>query len=411
ERAAECALTWDQVVATEVHPGAKPESLRRLSEALDLPLEAFVFIDDNSFEIADVHRCVPLVYTIHVPGDPATYSQALQHWWVLDSFVGRAPTKEDARRTELYRNNAARRAEKDRHSSLQSFVASLEVRIDIREPREDDLNRVSQISMRTNQFNTTQMRFSEQQVRSWCSSDEHFVLTAQVADKFGDYGLVAAAFCTRGDGVLILDCLALSCRVLHRGVEQSLLRELGKAAAAEGRLLVKIRFRASGKNDLARGFLARLHSWARLGDPCQGPPKEETTAKDCFELSAEALARLENHTLQRFADQEDAVVRVAEAIDRESRVLTWTNVVDSEDWMGSTKTSSKDDAPKSGSWQAFLDKVSELGADVPRTRTKSDADQKKVSGPLRWTGNLDPTRLIVPSLRYGLMVAGAPLQS
>eukprot|EP00439_Symbiodinium_sp_Y106_P010292 s3434_g1.t1 len=337
ERASECALLWDQVVATEVHPGAKPESLRRLSEALDLPLEAFVFIDDNSFEIADVRRCAPLVYTLHVPGDSQGYALALQHWWVLDSFVGLAPTKEDARRTELYRSNAARRAEKDRHSSLQSFVASLEVRIDIREPLEDDFNRVSQISMRTNQFNTTQMRFSEQHVRSWCSSDEHFVVTAQVADKFGDYGLVAAAFCTRGDGILTLDCLALSCRVLHRGVEQSLLRELGKAAAGEGRQLVKIHFRASGKNDLARGFLARLHSWARLGDPCQRPTKEEATDKDCFELPVETLAHLENHTLQRFADEEDAVVPsarnswAADAIDRESRVLTWTNVVDSED--------------------------------------------------------------------------------
>ncbi|CAE7321928.1 unnamed protein product [Symbiodinium sp. CCMP2456] len=55
ERAAECALMWDQVVAAEVHPGAKPESLRRLSEALDLPLEAFVFIDDNSFATCPHH--------------------------------------------------------------------------------------------------------------------------------------------------------------------------------------------------------------------------------------------------------------------------------------------------------------------------------------------------------------------
>ncbi|CAE7301384.1 unnamed protein product [Symbiodinium natans] len=253
DRASECELAWDQVVAAEVHPGPKPESLQRLSAALGLSLDAFVFIDDNSFEIADVRRSTPEVYTIHVPGDPAVYARALPHWWVLDAFVGRAQTTEDARRTELYRSNAARRAEKERHGSLEAFVASLEVSIDIRPPSEGDMNRVSQISMRTNQFNTTQLRFSEEQVRSWCSSGSHFVLTAQVADKFGDYGLVGAAFCTRATGSLILDCFALSCRVLHRGVEQSLFRQLGRAAMEEGLELLEVRFRASGKNDLARG--------------------------------------------------------------------------------------------------------------------------------------------------------------
>ncbi|CAE7755235.1 unnamed protein product, partial [Symbiodinium pilosum] len=110
---------------------------------------------------------------------------------------------------ELYRNNAARRAEKERHSSLETFVESLRVCVDVREPRDDDTSRVSQISMRTNQFNTTQMRFNEQQVKSWCSSENRFVLTAQVEDKYGDYGLVAAAFCSRAEGFVCLDCFAL----------------------------------------------------------------------------------------------------------------------------------------------------------------------------------------------------------
>ena len=34
--------------------------------------------------------------------------------------------------------------------------------------------------------------------------------SVQVADKFGDYGSVAAAFCTRAEGALVVDCFALS---------------------------------------------------------------------------------------------------------------------------------------------------------------------------------------------------------
>eukprot|EP00930_Biecheleria_cincta_P008159 TRINITY_DN109543_c0_g1_i1.p1 TRINITY_DN109543_c0_g1~~TRINITY_DN109543_c0_g1_i1.p1 ORF type:complete len:419 (+),score=82.63 TRINITY_DN109543_c0_g1_i1:618-1874(+) len=260
ERGSECLIKKEQLVAWEVHLGPKPQSLRRLSEMLNLNLKNFVFLDDNPFEIEAVKTQLPEVLALQVPAQPQAFMELLQHSWALDPWGGAPTTKEDGQRTELYRQNAERRAERLKHTSLETFLKSVQVEVEVREPYPSETPRLSQLSQRTNQFNTnsSKFRFSEERVQSWAAGDDRFIMATQVVDKFGDYGLVAAAFCTRAQDMLVIDCLAMSCRVLFRGVEQSLLRRLAELAVSEGRSSVSIPFHVSGRNDLARGFLSRV---------------------------------------------------------------------------------------------------------------------------------------------------------
>eukprot|EP00438_Fugacium_kawagutii_P014116 Skav218669 [mRNA] locus=scaffold5113:71009:71620:+ [translate_table: standard] len=188
ERAEDCALQLSQLVDWEIHPGDKPESLQRLSSRLSLGLDSFVFLDDNFFEVQDVCRTCPEVLVIHVPADDDAFEQLLRHHWVLEAVPANA-TKEDQQRTELYRQNAARRAERDRHPDLRQFLDALQVEVVIRQPSLEDKVRLSQLCARTNQFNTTQLRLSESDVEDWLRScEKRHVLAAEVKDKFGDYG-------------------------------------------------------------------------------------------------------------------------------------------------------------------------------------------------------------------------------
>lgn len=81
----ECVLQLQQLVAWEVHLGAKPESLQRLSTKLGLSLDSFVFLDDNFFEVEDVSRGCPEVLLLHVPQKEEDFKALLQHSWVLDA--------------------------------------------------------------------------------------------------------------------------------------------------------------------------------------------------------------------------------------------------------------------------------------------------------------------------------------
>ncbi|CAJ1411197.1 unnamed protein product [Effrenium voratum] len=355
-----------------------------ISESLGLGLESFVFLDDNAFEVEDVRRSVPSVLAFHVPADREQYATFLRHCWALDVFSG-ASTDEDSRRTQLYRQNAARRAEKERHSNLQDFLNSLAVKIIVRQSSQSDIHRLSQLSLRTSQFNTTQLRLTEAQVQSWCVSGQQ-ILVAQVADKFGDYGLVAAAFCFQETTALVAECLALSCRVLHRGVEQRLLRGVAELALAEGRREVRVRFRASGKNALAKGFLVRLQAWCLEKDSgCR--VEEERSGVRTFVFPAIALSQLEDHALQRFSEvPEESWAK--EAIRREAQVLAWTNVVDAEDWMGVPKP-----AELPVSWHGLLRRIAELGPRIPKKTCKFSGMRRCCSAALVLGGMNKPSHV------------------
>ena len=184
----DCLLESEQLVAWEIHLGSKPESLQRLSAKLNLSLDSFVFLDDNYFEVADVSQMLPEVLVIHVPQSDDDFTRLLQHSWFLD--VHGHVTREDQQRTDLYRQNAARRAERERHHNLQDFLEALQVEVRILQPTVGDKARLSQLCGRTNQFNTTQLRLSESEVEAWCANlSTRHVLASEVKDKFGDYGV------------------------------------------------------------------------------------------------------------------------------------------------------------------------------------------------------------------------------
>ena len=321
-------LKVEHLTAWEVNVGPKPESLRRLAAHLELSLDSFVFLDDNPFEVADVAHHLPEVLCIQVPTEQEALQRLLRHVWVLDVCAG--GSAEDARRTELYRQNAARRAERQRHESLEDFLEALEVQVSIRNAVAADAARLSQLCNRTNQFNTTQLRLSESQVRAWSGP----VLLAEVKDRFGDYGLVAAAFCSLQPHLVVLECLAMSCRVLHRGVELELLRAVSHLAPT-----LRVSFVETQKNHLARGFLARLASEQPV-EPCD------------FTFASQRLRELRcSEVTPHWATA---------AVEREAQVKAKSNVVEAEDWMGVASVIESD-------W-SVLERIGRMGAAIPKRR-------------------------------------------
>ncbi len=197
----------------------------------------------------------PEVLTLQLPEDPALIPSFLEHVWAFDSA---GLTSEDQQRTRMYQQNAERERFRKTTLSLKDFIQSLDLHVTVDVMKPHQLGRVSQLTQRTNQFNCTSLRRSEGEILGFLEKRDAKCLTVRVSDRFGDYGLAGVAILEpRGDR-FTLDTLLLSCRVLGRGVEHELLRQIGTRALQEGKELVEIPYVPTKRNLPAWEFLQKV---------------------------------------------------------------------------------------------------------------------------------------------------------
>ena len=256
-------LTPQHIVSHRVNWEAKAANLRSLARELNLGLDSFVFVDDNPVETGAMQELAPEVVTLQLPlgGDIQGFVDNL---WAFDKV---AITQEDARRTEMYRENSARDNFESQAGDIGEFLAALQLKIAIAAPADGDWPRLSQLTQRTNQFNFTTRRRTEAELRALAAAGDGIVLSVHVSDRFGDYGLVGLVVARRAPAELEIDTFLLSCRVLGRGVEHSILAHLGASAAERGLDNVRLSFIPTPKNEPARGFADSILAAYRVASP------------------------------------------------------------------------------------------------------------------------------------------------
>jgi FkbH-like protein len=248
--------------ARRVSWNPKSEGVLALSEELGLGLDSFVFLDDNPIEIAEVQAGCPGVVCLRVPEDPRQIPGWLRHLWAFDRPK---VTAEDRARADSYRQNREREELRRSAPSLEAFLASLELAVDVRPIAPEHLPRVAQLTQRTNQLNLSLVRRTEAEVGRFLAGGGEG-LEVSVRDRFGDYGLVGVALFTCDSEALAVDTLLLSCRVLGRGVEHRLLAKLAEIAAGRGLTWVDLPWEPGERNRPALEFLEGLAGSVRLGE-------------------------------------------------------------------------------------------------------------------------------------------------
>jgi FkbH-like protein len=232
----------------------KHENLQELAEALNLGVDSFVFADDSPYECGLVRRELPDVAVVPLDGEPARHPTRL----LAGSWFGiRGLTAEDRERTARYRDELARRTFLDTFDSLDGYLRELGVTVRLATMTESDVARVSQLTLRTNQFNLTTERLQPTQVRSLATDPAAQVLTIRSADRFGDNGLVGAVLTRWNGDVLHVNNFLLSCRVFARGIEQACLAAVLRHATASHATAVTGTYRKTAKNGKVRDFYPR----------------------------------------------------------------------------------------------------------------------------------------------------------
>jgi len=257
EQHPEMPLHLEHLVSSRINWKPKSENLQSLSQELQLGLDSFIFLDDNPVECADVQANCPEVLTLQLPENRDSIARFLQNLWVFDRIK---MTAEDQQRTAFYQRNSKREQLRQKSFTLGEFLSSLELKVQITEMVSSQIGRTAQLTQRTNQFNATTIRRTENEIRNLSQTGESTCLVVEVTDRFGDYGLVGVIIFTTVADILKVDTFLLSCRVLGRGVEHQMLAKLGDIAQKRGLSWVEVIYQPTAKNKPVHSFLVNVGS-------------------------------------------------------------------------------------------------------------------------------------------------------
>ena len=244
-------LRLEDFITRRIDWQSKGPNLASIAEELQVGLDSLILVDDNPKECTEAQAGAPEALVLPLPADPGDIPTFLAHVWAFDRA---RVTEEDRRRPERYAQEAERvRAERSA-TSLHDFLAALQLRVSIEPMDPGQLSRVAQLTRRTNQMNATLERRSEAEIQALTAE----ILTVEVSDRFGGYGITGVMIFEAGGDALVVDTFLLSCRALGRGVEHRMMARLGEIAAARGLARVEIPFRQGQRNRPARLFLESL---------------------------------------------------------------------------------------------------------------------------------------------------------
>lgn len=219
EKRTDMVLQKSDFVAMRINWQDKASNLRELAQELNIGLDSFVFVDDNPTERELIKLHLPMVLVPDFPEHPYLLPN-LYRILVDNYFSVYTLTDEDREKTKQYVANMQRKEAEVSFVNIDEFIASLDIRLTIKQVSDITLPRVAQMTQKTNQFNLTTHRYTEQNLRTLLA-DGAEIWTLAVADKFGDSGVTGTMIITKSGGI---DTFLLSCRVLGKGIEEVFLK-------------------------------------------------------------------------------------------------------------------------------------------------------------------------------------------
>jgi FkbH-like protein len=252
-------LKEEDFVSFKANWDPKPANIEAIARELNIGLDSMVFIDDNPVEREAVKAALPEVAVPDFPSDTSRLA-AFMAEVARTYFTVLRVEDEDRGKTEMYRVESRREAERSAHLSLTDYLVSLEMELDFHRLRRDEIARAAQLTQKTNQFNLTTRRYTEAEMAALLQDGLVRVWMAALRDRFGDYGRIGLAVARLvPPRSASIETFLMSCRVMGRGVDDAILSGVEQALAAEGVTEIFGLYRATTKNAPVRDF------WERKG--------------------------------------------------------------------------------------------------------------------------------------------------
>ena len=252
-------LRREHISAWRVNWNDKAENIRQIAAELNIGLDSLVFVDNEARERERVASAFGgIVATPEFPRRayelPAFFEKLVDEFFRCEKL-----TAEDLSKTQQYRDAAERSKAARNFSSLEDYIASLEIRLLVAPANDFSLPRLAQLTQKTNQFNLTTRRRTETELRDFLAC-ENVVFSLSVADKIGDLGIVGESEISfsADKKIACIENFMLSCRALGRGIETVFAQRILCILRERGVETVFAEYLPTAKNAPCKDFLSSL---------------------------------------------------------------------------------------------------------------------------------------------------------
>ena len=232
----------------------KDQNLRAIAAELNLGVDSFVFADDNPAERAIVSAQIP---GVAVPALDAaeSYIRILDHGGYFETTV---LSGEDLKKTEQYHARAQAARAQAAFADYGDYLDSLQMTAYIKPFEPLYIQRIAQLTNKSNQFNLTTLRCTEDDIRAMAQNEQYVTLSGRLVDKFADNGVVSVVAAEQVEETLCIRLWLMSCRVLKRGMEDAMMDVLITQAAQRGVKTVEGYYYPTAKNAMVKNFYGEM---------------------------------------------------------------------------------------------------------------------------------------------------------
>lgn len=214
-------LRPDDFVSIKANWEPKNINIAQSAEEIGILPESIIFVDDNPVEReivrSQLNVCAPEIEC------PEEYIRMLDRNGFFEVTIF---SKDDIARNDMYKANIKRTQSEAKFESYKDFLLSLEMEAVIERFSPVYLQRITQLTNKSNQFNVTTRRYTQAEIEEISQSDEYIPIYGRLEDKFGDNGVVSVVIGKINGTQLHIDLWLMSCRVLKRDMEYAMLDSL-----------------------------------------------------------------------------------------------------------------------------------------------------------------------------------------
>ncbi len=245
-------LSPDDFISIKANWNTKDSNISEIASDINILTDSIVFIDDNPAEREIVKSQLPGVLAPDIK-NVESYIQIIDKagYFEVTSF-----SEDDIKRNEMYKKNAERAVQQKQFSNYNDYLKSLEMVAVIDDFDPIYLQRIVQLTNKSNQFNLTTKRYTQAEMEEVFHSDNYIRLYGKLTDKFGDNGVVSVVIGKKENSSLHIDLWLMSCRVLKRDMEFAMLDELVKECLKNNISEIFGYYYKTAKNNMVKDLFA-----------------------------------------------------------------------------------------------------------------------------------------------------------
>ncbi|MEP7106913.1 MAG: HAD-IIIC family phosphatase [Ferruginibacter sp.] len=243
-------LKWDDFIVRKINWDDKWDNIKKIAAELNIGGDSLIYIDDNPFELSSVSALATGISCVEFKEDYVSFLK------MTDSFLFKRSRilDDDVAKNKQYVTKVQREKEAENYQNIDEFIQSLEIKLDVRFNDLEDLERLSQMTGKTNQFNFNKKLYSKDELTKLISGNTR-IYSLKASDKFGSYGTVGLMLLKVDGDEAVIENFLMSCRALGKRIEKDFYNHVVQLTKQDNIHLVGIKFTPTLKNLPAQQFI------------------------------------------------------------------------------------------------------------------------------------------------------------